>query len=238
MRLAVLAQEAPLETDVFATRVFLVESGLVTMAFNAEILLTASNVDLVHPAILGMGKPANAFGHVLPTRVSPEFTVMMRTVDPIDVVPALLAILEMGKLVVLELLAGRALASVGSNVTTLLKGINVVNALRVSSVMEKDAPEEILVIPIPAIPGSSVSMKELDSTDVEHVLGYTGDGQRCTPHRGNCATNPCSPGVTCTETDEAPGYRCGACMAGFTGDGTRCTDINEVRNLLQNTNIA
>ncbi|CAG7786675.1 unnamed protein product, partial [Allacma fusca] len=36
------------------------------MAFNAEILLTDSNVDLVHPAILGMGKPANAFGHVLP----------------------------------------------------------------------------------------------------------------------------------------------------------------------------
>ncbi|XP_046875057.1 thrombospondin-3b-like isoform X3 [Hypomesus transpacificus] len=46
------------------------------------------------------------------------------------------------------------------------------------------------------------------------------------PH-SRCEPNPCYKGVSCTETREYPGYRCGSCPDGMKGNGTHCQDINE-----------
>ncbi|XP_075466990.1 cartilage oligomeric matrix protein [Ascaphus truei] len=53
----------------------------------------------------------------------------------------------------------------------------------------------------------------------------TGQGISVTAYRSKCVPNPCSSGVTCTET--GTGFRCGPCPLGFSGNGTHCTDINE-----------
>ncbi|XP_070601847.1 cartilage oligomeric matrix protein isoform X2 [Erythrolamprus reginae] len=41
----------------------------------------------------------------------------------------------------------------------------------------------------------------------------------------HCSSNPCFPGVTCTNTPNS--FYCGSCPLGYTGNGTHCTDINE-----------
>ncbi|XP_069798548.1 LOW QUALITY PROTEIN: thrombospondin-3-like [Narcine bancroftii] len=46
-------------------------------------------------------------------------------------------------------------------------------------------------------------------------------------HRSRCDPNPCFETVTCVETYEYPGYRCGPCPEGFTGNGSYCADIDE-----------
>ncbi|XP_072917244.1 LOW QUALITY PROTEIN: thrombospondin-3-like [Hemitrygon akajei] len=46
-------------------------------------------------------------------------------------------------------------------------------------------------------------------------------------HRSRCDPNPCFETVTCRETYEYPGYRCGSCPEGFTGNGSHCSDIDE-----------
>ncbi|XP_020636619.3 cartilage oligomeric matrix protein isoform X1 [Pogona vitticeps] len=55
--------------------------------------------------------------------------------------------------------------------------------------------------------------------------GATGHPISVTPLNRCYPTNPCFPGVTCTDTPT--GFRCGACPLGYTGNGTHCTDINE-----------
>uniref|UniRef100_A0A4W5MHR6 Thrombospondin 3b n=1 Tax=Hucho hucho TaxID=62062 RepID=A0A4W5MHR6_9TELE len=42
-----------------------------------------------------------------------------------------------------------------------------------------------------------------------------------------CEPNLCYKGVPCTETQEYPGYHCGACPEAMTGNGTHCQDIDE-----------
>ncbi|XP_039608250.1 thrombospondin-3a isoform X2 [Polypterus senegalus] len=45
--------------------------------------------------------------------------------------------------------------------------------------------------------------------------------------RSRCSPNPCFKGVSCMETYEYPGYRCGPCPEGMSGNGTHCQDIDE-----------
>uniref|UniRef100_W5MNW1 Thrombospondin 3a n=1 Tax=Lepisosteus oculatus TaxID=7918 RepID=W5MNW1_LEPOC len=45
--------------------------------------------------------------------------------------------------------------------------------------------------------------------------------------RSRCSPNPCFKGVSCMETYEYPGYRCGPCPEGTAGNGTHCQDIDE-----------
>uniref|UniRef100_A0A8C4X454 Thrombospondin 3b n=1 Tax=Erpetoichthys calabaricus TaxID=27687 RepID=A0A8C4X454_ERPCA len=45
--------------------------------------------------------------------------------------------------------------------------------------------------------------------------------------RSRCFPNPCFKGVSCMETYEYPGYRCGPCPEGMSGNGTHCQDIDE-----------
>ncbi|KAL2084569.1 hypothetical protein ACEWY4_020087 [Coilia grayii] len=45
--------------------------------------------------------------------------------------------------------------------------------------------------------------------------------------RSRCSPNPCFKGVSCMETMEYPGYRCGPCPDGMRGNGTHCQDIDE-----------
>uniref|UniRef100_A0A4W5QXH0 Thrombospondin 3a n=1 Tax=Hucho hucho TaxID=62062 RepID=A0A4W5QXH0_9TELE len=45
--------------------------------------------------------------------------------------------------------------------------------------------------------------------------------------RSPCSPNPCFKGVSCMETFDYPGYRCGPCPEGMTGNGTHCQDIDE-----------
>uniref|UniRef100_A0A4W5MKQ5 Thrombospondin 3b n=1 Tax=Hucho hucho TaxID=62062 RepID=A0A4W5MKQ5_9TELE len=53
--------------------------------------------------------------------------------------------------------------------------------------------------------------------------------QACGFHEPNsrCEPNLCYKGVPCTETQEYPGYHCGACPEAMTGNGTHCQDIDE-----------
>uniref|UniRef100_A0A4W5Q0W7 Thrombospondin 3a n=1 Tax=Hucho hucho TaxID=62062 RepID=A0A4W5Q0W7_9TELE len=52
------------------------------------------------------------------------------------------------------------------------------------------------------------------------VCGFHGPRSRCSP-------NPCFKGVSCMETFDYLGYRCGPCPEGMTGNGTHCQDIDE-----------
>nr|XP_023657240.1 thrombospondin-3 isoform X1 [Paramormyrops kingsleyae] len=45
--------------------------------------------------------------------------------------------------------------------------------------------------------------------------------------RSRCSPNPCYKGVSCMESAQFPGYRCGPCPEGMTGNGTHCQDIDE-----------
>ncbi|XP_071032625.1 thrombospondin-3a-like [Oncorhynchus clarkii lewisi] len=45
--------------------------------------------------------------------------------------------------------------------------------------------------------------------------------------RSPCSPNPCFKGVSCMETFDYPGYRCGPCPEGMMGNGTHCQDIDE-----------
>ncbi|XP_042565039.1 thrombospondin-3a [Clupea harengus] len=45
--------------------------------------------------------------------------------------------------------------------------------------------------------------------------------------RSRCSPNPCFKGVSCMETMDYPGYRCGPCPDGMRGNGTYCQDIDE-----------
>uniref|UniRef100_A0A4W5MMD8 Thrombospondin 3b n=1 Tax=Hucho hucho TaxID=62062 RepID=A0A4W5MMD8_9TELE len=54
----------------------------------------------------------------------------------------------------------------------------------------------------------------------EQVREREGPNSRCEP-------NLCYKGVPCTETQEYPGYHCGACPEAMTGNGTHCQDIDE-----------
>ncbi|XP_071751491.1 thrombospondin-3a-like [Centroberyx gerrardi] len=53
--------------------------------------------------------------------------------------------------------------------------------------------------------------------------------QACGFHepQSRCEPNPCYKGVSCTETREYPGYRCGLCPNGMMGNGTHCQDVDE-----------
>ncbi|XP_071380283.1 thrombospondin-3a-like isoform X3 [Centroberyx affinis] len=53
--------------------------------------------------------------------------------------------------------------------------------------------------------------------------------QACGFHepQSRCEPNPCYKGVSCTETREYPGYRCGPCPNGMMGNGTHCQDVDE-----------
>nr|XP_032817931.1 mucin-4-like isoform X1 [Petromyzon marinus] len=56
--------------------------------------------------------------------------------------------------------------------------------------------------------------------------GYT--GQFCDENLDACATNPCYPGINCTDLPPPSlGYKCAPCPAGYTGDGENCLDIDE-----------
>ncbi|XP_078725598.1 uncharacterized protein LOC144942673 [Lampetra fluviatilis] len=56
--------------------------------------------------------------------------------------------------------------------------------------------------------------------------GYT--GQFCNENLNACTTNPCYPGIDCTDLPPPSlGYKCGPCPAGYTGDGENCLDIDE-----------
>nr|XP_032817930.1 mucin-4-like isoform X2 [Petromyzon marinus] len=56
--------------------------------------------------------------------------------------------------------------------------------------------------------------------------GYT--GQFCEMDVDACVTNPCYPGINCTDLPPPSlGYKCGPCPAGYTGDGEKCLDIDE-----------
>uniref|UniRef100_A0A4W5MI66 Thrombospondin 3b n=2 Tax=Hucho hucho TaxID=62062 RepID=A0A4W5MI66_9TELE len=52
------------------------------------------------------------------------------------------------------------------------------------------------------------------------ILSFHEPNSRCEP-------NLCYKGVPCTETQEYPGYHCGACPEAMTGNGTHCQDIDE-----------
>uniref|UniRef100_A0A674E4U4 Thrombospondin 3a n=1 Tax=Salmo trutta TaxID=8032 RepID=A0A674E4U4_SALTR len=45
--------------------------------------------------------------------------------------------------------------------------------------------------------------------------------------RSRCSPNPCFKGLSCMETFDYPGYRCGPCPEGMMGNGTHCQDIDE-----------
>ncbi|XP_078725599.1 uncharacterized protein LOC144942674 [Lampetra fluviatilis] len=56
--------------------------------------------------------------------------------------------------------------------------------------------------------------------------GYA--GQFCEVDVDACVTNPCYPGINCTDLPPPSlGYKCGPCPAGYTGDGEKCLDIDE-----------
>ncbi|XP_023646247.1 thrombospondin-3a-like [Paramormyrops kingsleyae] len=46
------------------------------------------------------------------------------------------------------------------------------------------------------------------------------------PH-SRCLPSPCYQGVSCMETLDYPGYRCGPCPEGMMGNGTHCQDADE-----------
>ncbi|CAB1334240.1 unnamed protein product, partial [Coregonus sp. 'balchen'] len=58
------------------------------------------------------------------------------------------------------------------------------------------------------------------TAEVNSILGFHDTRSRCSP-------NPCFKGVSCMETFDYPGYRCGPCPEGMMGNGTHCQDIDE-----------
>uniref|UniRef100_UPI00358E3B3D IgGFc-binding protein n=1 Tax=Myxine glutinosa TaxID=7769 RepID=UPI00358E3B3D len=59
--------------------------------------------------------------------------------------------------------------------------------------------------------------------------GYT--GSNCSEDIDSCASNPCFPGVNCTDF-KAPllGFNCSSCPPGLVGNGTKCFDDDDCKN--------
>uniref|UniRef100_A0A4W5MHU1 Thrombospondin 3b n=1 Tax=Hucho hucho TaxID=62062 RepID=A0A4W5MHU1_9TELE len=62
--------------------------------------------------------------------------------------------------------------------------------------------------------------EEFSRAILQESMGFHEPNSRCEP-------NLCYKGVPCTETQEYPGYHCGACPEAMTGNGTHCQDIDE-----------